>query len=311
VLDNVDYQGRNAGRETPRYRGGGVYEGRIGARQLDWLRNDLAQLPKDKLIFLAMHIPLETYLGKEPYQSTADRRALFEILEAYPNLYSVAGHTHTAEHHHFDADDGFDGAGAFHHHVLATVSGSWWSGPKDARGVPDAVQRDGTPNGYYILQVDGTEAELSFKPAGQPADRQMRIMVDKTFFADAPDMIGAEPGPLLDGTLRSDQLPAADLLVNLFDGGPRSTVAFRIGDGPERPMRRVSEIDLHANALFRRNPERVKPWVEAEPSSHLWRADLPADLAPGVHTVTVRAVDEFGRTHEAHTVLEVLATGLR
>jgi hypothetical protein len=312
VLDNVDYQGRNAGRETPRYRGSGVYEGRIGARQMAWLRNDLAQVAEDTLIFVATHIPLETYLSDRAFETTADRRQLFDILEAYPNLYSVAGHTHTAEHHYFDADDGFDGATPLHHHVLATVSGSWWSGPKDAHGVPDAVQRDGTPNGYYILEVDGTDARLRFKAAGQPADRQMRILVDKTFFAHTPDIIGADaPGPLLDGTLRADQLPAADLLVNLFDGGPRSEVAFRVGDGAERAMRRVSEIDLHANALFRRNPDRVKPWVEAVPSSHLWRGDLPADLAPGVHTVTVRAVDEFGRTHRAYKVLEVLGTGAR
>ena len=310
ALDNVDYQGRNAGREEPRYREGGVYEGRISDRQLAWLKNDLAQVPKDKLIFLAMHIPLKTYLGDNSAMNTVNRRELFDIIEDYPNLYAVAGHTHTSEHHYFDQDDGFDGETAFHHHVLATVSGSWWSGPKDARGIPDAVQRDGTPNGYHILEVDGTEAEVRFKAAGKPADHQMRVMFDVAHHTHNAHIYGDhEMGELLDGEMAANELPAASLLVNLFDGGPRSSVEFKVGDGGWRDMRHVRQIDLHVNELFQRNPDSVKPWVEAEPSSHVWKADLPDQLSAGTYTVTVRASDAFGRTHHAHKVLEVRDRG--
>ena len=309
-LDNVDYQGKDAGRDAPRYRGGGVYEGRIPDRQLTWLKNDLAQVPKDKLVFLAMHIPLKSYLGDDPAVQTANRRELFDIIEQYPNLYAVAGHTHTTEHHYFDQDDGFDGAKPFHHHVLSTVSGSWWSGPKDARGIPDAVQRDGTPNGYHILEVDGTEAEVRFKAAGKPADHQMRIMFDIAHHTHNAHIYGDyDMGELLDGELAANEVPATSLLVNLFDGGPRSAVEFKVADGGWRDMRRVQQMDLHANELFQRNAETVKPWVEAETSSHVWKADLPDQLSPGTYTVTVRASDEFGRTHHAHKVLEIRASG--
>jgi hypothetical protein len=47
--------------------------------------------------------------------------------------------------------------------------------------------------------------------------------------------------------------------------------------------------------------------VEATVSTHLFEADLDADLPPGVHTVTVRAADEFGRIHHGHAVLEITA----
>jgi hypothetical protein len=310
VLDNVDYKGRNAGREEPRYREGGVYEGRISDKQLEWLKNDLAQVDKDKLIFLAVHIPLKTYLGDSPAMNTVNRRELFDIIEDYPNLYAVAGHTHTSEHHYFDRDDGFDGETAFHHHVLATVSGSWWSGPKDARGIPHAVQRDGTPNGYHILEVDGTKAEVRFKAAGKPADHQMRVMFDVAHHThNAHIYDDYQMGALLDGEMLANEVPAASLLVNLFDGGPRSAVEFKVGDRGWRDMRRVRQMDLHVNELFQRNRDSVKPWVEAEPSSHVWKADLPDRLSAGTYTVTVRATDEFGRTHHAHKVLEVRATG--
>ncbi|MBK1671527.1 hypothetical protein CKO28_26365 [Rhodovibrio sodomensis] len=310
-LDNVDYQGKNVGREEPRYRGGGVYEGRISNRQLEWLKNDLALVLKDELVFLAMHIPLKTYLGDGANVNTVNRRELFDIIEDYPNLYAVAGHTHTSEHHYFDEDDGFDGKKPFHHHVLSTVSGSWWSGPKDARGIPDAVQRDGTPNGYHVLEVDGTNVEVRFKAANKPADHQMRVMFDTAHHTHNAHIYGDyDMGELLDGDMTADKVPAASLLVNLFDGGRRSHVEFKVAGGGWRDMTHVRQMDLHANELFQRNAGTVKPWVEAEPSSHIWKADLPDEIGPGTYTVTVRATDEFGNTHHAHKVLEVRGTGL-
>ena len=41
-------------------------------------------------------------------------------------------------------------------------------------------------------------------------------------------------------------------------------------------------------------------------SSHLWRADLPADLAPGVHTLEVSTTDRYGRTFRAASTFEVV-----
>ena len=35
-------------------------------------------------------------------------------------------------------------------------------------------------------------------------------------------------------------------------------------------------------------------------------ADLDDVIGRGTHTVTVRAVDEFGRIHHGHTVLEIV-----
>ena len=72
-----------------------------------------------------------------------------------------------------------------------------------------------------------------------------------------------------------------------------------------QPMSRVVRVDPHTNELLIRNAATKKSWVNAIPSSHLFAADLPDDLGPGTYTVTVRAVDEFGRTHHGHRVLEI------
>ena len=50
-----------------------------------------------------------------------------------------------------------------------------------------------------------------------------------------------------------------------------------------------------------------KPWVKAEPSSHIWVARLPANLDAGTHCIQVRVTDEYGREHRDHLVLEVTA----
>ena len=305
VLDNIEYQGH--GESDPGdVRGSGGYVANLGRRQLAWLAQELRHVPDERLVFLAMHAPLETYLGEAPGVTTADRRELFELLSGRPNLYAVAGHTHTTEHRYFGEEEGFRGPGEFHHHVLATVSGSWWSGPFDPRGVPTTDQRDGTPNGYHVLEVDGTDATVRYKAAGFPADYQMRILFDVAHHGIRADgMRDFRAGELFDGRFGVDSVPAAALLVNLFDGGPKSTVEFRIDDGPYRPMTRVSRADPYMIEVFARNADTKKSWLEATPSSHLWSADVPDDLGPGTYTVSVRATDEFGREHHGHRIMEI------
>jgi 3',5'-cyclic AMP phosphodiesterase CpdA len=305
VLDNIEYGG--SGESDPAdYRGNGGYLARIGRRQLAWLESDLEHVPQDKLVFLAMHSPLQTDLGDNPRTNTQDRRDLFRILAGREHLYAVAGHTHTTEHHYFDSEDGFPGPGVLHHHVLTTVSGSWWSGPIDDRGIPVAEQRDGTPNGYHVLEVDGTDLSVRYKAAGKPEDYQMRVLFDAAHHHHRPEALrDFRPGDLLDGRLSVDELPAAQVVVNLFDGGPNSIVEMMLEGRQPVQMRRRRQIDPFVNELFLRHQDVKKPWVEAVPSSHVWVGDLPDDLAPGFYTLTVKASDEFGRLHHAHRVLEI------
>ena len=305
VLDNIEYQG-NGESDPGDVRGSGGYIANIGKRQLKWLERELAYVPKDALAFIAMHSPLATYGGDGAGVTTQDRRQLFKLLSGRPNLYTVAGHTHTTEHLYFGEKDGFRGPGELHHHVLTTVSGSWWSGPFDETGVPTSWQRDGTPNGYHILEVDGADAAVRFKGAGRPEDFQLRIMYDVAHGGlEINGMRDFRHGELFDGRTGVSRVPAAGVLVNLFDGGPKSQVFFSVAGQPEVTMQRTSRKDLLVNEMWARNPEGKKIWVNAAPSSHLFEADLPDDLTQGVYTLSVRAVDEFGRTHHAHSILEI------
>jgi 3',5'-cyclic AMP phosphodiesterase CpdA len=305
MLDNVEYLGADPSKPNQN----GKYQGRIGERQLAFVEAVLKEFPVDRLVVLGMHIPLRTYLGpNDPWQNTVDRAELFKLLADRPNAVSFAGHTHTTEHHYFGADDGYAGATPHHHHVLTAVSGSWWSGPFDHRGIAVADSRDGSPNGFHVLSIDGNRYTTRFVPANEPNGRQMRIMLDSEFHRAEKEIYNeVRMGLLLGSPIPREAVFSTSVVVDFFDGGPRTTVEYQIGRRPAVPMRRVARPDPFVQEEFARNEATRKPWVKAEPSSHLFVARLPVDLEAGTHTLRVRARDEYGREHRDHLVVEVTA----
>ncbi|MCJ2027133.1 calcineurin-like phosphoesterase C-terminal domain-containing protein [Methylobacterium sp. J-067] len=292
LLDNVVWLG------PPVPVGGNTYEGRLGERNLALLRNLLAEVPADTLIVLATHIPLQTDATPSgPHNNTADRAALLDILRGRKVL-AICGHTHTTEHHYL--------AEGLHHHVLTAVSGSWWSGPDTRTGIPSADSRDGTPNGFHVLSVRGTDYTTRYVPAQGEPDGTMRIAFESQIRSGAPEVVRAlRPMEALRPPIPQDALADSTLVVNVFDGGPKTAVTWRVGDGSAEPMVRTRRPDPFVTELFARYPEAKKSWVQAIPSSHVWTARLPADLPPGAHRITVEGSDEYGRPFRSATVLEI------
>lgn len=293
LLNNVDYLGR-AG--AP---GGRAYRGRIGEAQLRFVENLLRHVPEERLVVVSMHIPLVSFNDPESAaDTTADRRALLELLARRPHTVSFAGHSHTTEHHYLGPDEGFGRAEPHHHHVLTAASGSWWGGPQDHRGIPLAESRDGSPKGFHVLSVDGNRYTTRFVASGPAPGDQIRVVLHSS----------ASPG-LCCCPLTRDSLPALDVVADVFDGGPRTTVTCEIeGSGlPPVAMQRRTIADPFVVETFAKHHALHKPWVEPAPSSHVWTAPLAAELAPGAYRLAVRATDEYGREHVSHMVLEVTA----
>ena len=208
---------------------------------------------------------------------------------------SFAGHTHTTEHHYFDADDGWPGATPHHHHVMTAVSGSWWSGPYDHRGVAYADSRDGSPNGFHILSVDGVAYKTRFIPAKEPNGRQVRLSLESRFHQDGKEIKHLyRPGELNSSPIPRAALGYATLVANVFDGGPKTKVNLRIGDRAPIAMTQRAMPDPFVEDLYARNEAVKKWWVRADVSSHIWVARLPHDLEPGAWRVVVEATTEYG-----------------
>ena len=296
LLDNVEYLGD------------GKYQGRIGPDQIGFIRNVLDNVPREQLVVFTMHIPLRTLAGDKPSFITTDRADFLQLIADRPATVSFSGHTHTNEHWYL-APEGTPAVNndGHHHQVLSAVSGSWWSGPFDVRGIPVALATDGAPNGFHLLSIDGNTYTTRLLPAHDPKPSQMRMMLDSGFHSAAPEVVREYmPGQLLGGPISAAAVGATSLVVNLYNGGPKSTVAYAIVDVTLwLPMERVARLDPFVQDVYTRYRAAKKPWVEAGKSSHVWQASLPAGLTPGTYAIRARATDEYGRAHESMLVVEV------
>ena len=255
-----------------------------------------------------LHIPLRNDLDdKGPDVNLTNRAELFKLFEGRRFTVSFSGHTHTTEHHYFTQADGWPSPVPHHHHVLTAVSGSWWSGPYDHRGVAVADSRDGTPNGFHVLSVDGTGYKTRFVPAKEPNRRQVRISLQSRFHGGVKEVMrDFRPGQLIQSPIRLAAVPGTTVAANVFDGGPRTVVTMRIGGSDALPMVRRRMPDPFVEDVFVRNEPVKKPWIKAEPSSHVWVARLPAMLPAGTHRLTVTAVTEYGDAVTGTMALEVI-----
>ncbi|MCX7765541.1 MAG: calcineurin-like phosphoesterase family protein [Candidatus Sumerlaeia bacterium] len=279
VLDDVEWHGKTEQQK-------GWYQGMIGETQLQWLKNDLRFVPADKLVVLTMHIPFTTIINDAPADKVMDREKLFEIIKDREHLLALAGHNHTTEHYFLGPETGWQGKQPLHLLICATACGSWWSGPKDERGIPIADQQDGTPNGYHLIRFSGTKYYERFKPASRCADYQLRISSPST-------------------KLKSVELKDSQIVVNVFNGNERSIVKCQIDDLPVILMKRTNMIDPYFNDLYTQYKDTYKSWVNPVPSKHICTTPLPQDLKPGFHKVAVTATDQYGNTYRSVRIFEI------
>lgn len=266
-----------------------AYIGGLREDQFAFLEAYLPTLPKDRLLVIGVHIPFfdAAAPGAPPTFRPADRARLFALLRDFPHVLLLSGHTHNQQHVFHDAADGWQGAQPLHEYNVGAACGAFWSGVKDADGIPDGTMSDGTPNGYAVLTVkDRGDYALAWHSARDPADTQIGLWVPKV--------------------LRRGAYPAWGVYANVYMADDASRVEYRIDGGEWKAMRQVLQPDPRllaenakddiAGALrgYDRSPE-------ATPSRHLWRGALATDLAAGEHRVEVRYFDRWRGERHAST----------
>ena len=271
VLDNVEWGRRPNGKKG--------YVGNFGERQRTFVERSLARVPDNRLVMLSMHIPLST---------TADNQKLYRLIEKRPYTLSISGHTHWQAHHFIDKHAGWQGKEPHHHIVNVTVSGSWWAGAKDFRGIPHATMRDGAPNGHSVLTFDGHNATFDFRAAGKPAEYQLRV--------HAPEEVAQA------------ELADTYVYVNVFAGSIKSKVEMRVGStGKWVPLRKTPEKDpwyVAAREAEIKSGE-ARPVNGPVVSQHLWKGKFPAGLETGQQLIEVVTTDMYGREFTGTRIIRV------
>lgn len=266
VLDNVAWEGKD-------------YHGKIGERQMQFVRNDLMHVPADRLVVLMMHIPL---------QGVDDYRDLLSILAERPHTFSISAHWHRQGN--FFLTDSGPALEGHHHLVHGTVSGSWWTGIKDEYGIPHATMSDGTPNGYSIGTFSGTDYKLTYRAARRPPEFQMSVFTPEAVSSTNTENI--------------------EVVVNVFMGSTQSIVEMRVGNNGEWiPLQKTERPDPYyvASKQYKDTlaPEAGRKSPDPANSTHLWAANLPANIPIGTHVIYVRTTDMFGQSFYAHRILRV------
>ncbi len=100
---------------------------------------------KDQLLIINLHIPV--------HNAVKNNSALYALLTGYKNVHIMSGHTH------YNVNKITDG---IYEHNHGAVCGAWWTGP---------ICEDGTPRGYGVYEVDGTELKWYYKSTGFGEDQ--------------------------------------------------------------------------------------------------------------------------------------------
>ena len=275
VLDNIEWY-------FPQPGGGGRYRGGLGKKQMEFIRKDLSLIPKDQMVVLMMHIPI---VGMR------DRLDLYRLIEKRPFCISISGHTHHHEHRYIKKEDGWEGPEPHHHIINVTVSGSWWSGAPDERGIPHSIMADGAPNGYSILSIDeNNKYSLKFKAAGRSLNYQMNIL--------APE------------TVSISEAEKTIVSVNVFNGGEKSAVEMKVGkEGKWVPMKRTVGPDpIHAALFAVEAAIKDATWRKMSNTkgcTHLWQLALPKNLKPGTHLIQIRSSHPYDSDSTGNRVIRV------
>lgn len=284
VLDDIVFQPG----PKPSYIGG------LREDQFAFLQAYLSTLSKDRLVVVGVHIPFFNVSppGVPETFRSADRERLFALLKDFPHVLLLSAHTHNQRMEWHDASDGWHGAKPLREYNVGAACGAFWSGVKDADGIPASTMADGTPNGYASLRVqaDGNYA-LAWHVARLPAN-------DPSF----TDVMQLEAPKVL----RHGAYPAWAVYADVFIADAQQRVEYRIDSGAWKPMNHVIRPDpsLVIENVIDDQAEHLRGYdrsPEAKPSTHVWRGSLPTDLALREHTIEVRTFDPWQGEQRAST----------
>lgn len=289
----------------------GTYNGGIDDEQLAWLRQDIANTPEDKLIVLATHIPLLNWHDQGSDRHQVDQvQAIHDTIGDRPAV-AFGGHSHTLEVMlEGDSMEGWKNLYGvdelpFDHITAGAISGDWYTGRVTEAGYPTALQRDGAVPGVFTLEAHGNRYQDSFIGTGRAASEQTSLGLNTPAYRDWYDAnrrnVGKAPAFETPLEVSADELGESWLTTNVWAGGTGTEVSVSIDSRPAQQAQRTQRLEgesKRVGAEFSDPAAAQEQLVHggsiAEASGHLWRLDLPEDLAPGEHTAAVTQTDRYG-----------------
>ncbi|MDR1335241.1 MAG: calcineurin-like phosphoesterase family protein [Tannerella sp.] len=257
-LDNVLYA------DASTYRGG------LEDFQIEWLRQDLSHVPKDKMIIVYYHIPI---------RHTTDfpnRAAFFSLLEGYAGVHFMAGHTHYNENFAITSPMNI------YEHIHGAACGAWWK---------STVNCDGTPNGYAVYSIHNAEInDWFYKSTRYGKDFQIRMHWGDTQFGGPHGHFSYQQG--------------YNIVANIWNADPEWTIeAFEDGVNAGVPVKLSTLIDAYAAGYHVGVLNRVPGNYGAAGNGSNKHAYLHVLKNKSAREIEIRATDRFGHVYSQTEII--------
>jgi predicted MPP superfamily phosphohydrolase len=294
VIDNIDcsnYDGTTSRK----------YEKRISSEQLAWLQKDLSHVDKSTPVIVATHAQIfyPTTTGFKYDHDVTNTTTLFNILAGY-EVHFVTGHTH--QMFNVTPQSAITGSHNFYEHNSGAVCASWWWSGHLTPGVH--ISPDGTPGGYAIWDVTGTDLTWKYKATGWAEEYQFRsydLNSVRFSLADVPLMGAATPDAVRKVYQQYvDAYPANsnnEVLINIWNWSSNWTLSVVDEEGNNLTHEKVWAYDpLHIAALsvkrFNQSNHTSTPSFVTQKFTHFFK--VKANNAEADLRITVK--DEFGNS---------------
>ena len=275
------------------------YVASLSAEQLDWLAKDLSHVAKTTPVVVAMHAQVfyPTTSGFKIDHDPVNTLRLFDILDGYTVRF-VTGHTHKLFNVTPDAPivDGHN----FREYNSGSVCASWWWSGNLTPGIH--IGTDGTPGGYGIWDVAGTDFQCLYKSTGWPEEYQFRSYdLNNVHFsmADVPlmpsDISASVKNAYMQYVNAYPQNNDNEVLINIWNWNSDWTLSVVDENRKTLPYTEVWAYDpLHIAALsvkrFNNAGLKSTPSFITNKFTHFFK--VKADDADTDLVITVK--DEFG-----------------
>lgn len=237
----------------------------VSEEQINWLTNDLSFVPKSKMIILYYHMPMRG-------TNFTNRTALLNLFKDYKTVHFMCGHTHYTENYMHQSPR------QVYEHVHGAACGAWWK---------STINGDGTPNGYAVYTVSGTEiTNWYYKAVNYDKDFQIRLHKGNATFGGEYATFGYGLGNDV-------------IIANVWNADPNWQIEV-FEDGIKTGNMSLSNImqdswskGYHIGVL-NRNPDNY-----STRTTHLYRYTLQNSNA----SVRVVATDPFGNVYEQENIV--------
>ncbi len=302
VIDDIDYMSTVA--DTKDNKGEMLtdnrskYKNQIVNDQIEWLKKDLAYVPKSTPVVLSTHAPVyrpvtgtpNTYkVGLESSLSTSSGTKALEDALAGRKVHIFTGHTHKTFTYDRTASTGI-----FEHNA-GSVCGDWWWCSSLTSGINLAP--DGAPGGYTVLSVSGDDLKWYYKSTGYPKEYQFRAYdmneVRKVITGDAMKKTNGydKRKSIADGFVTEMASYAEnEVLLNIWNYDPSWDITVTENGKTLDVTRLWGNDPLH---ILAKSMKRIDVLGYSEPFNHFFKVKASGPAT----TLEIKVTDRFGNVY--------------